>query len=135
MAYALYTTCLLDDIPGTIFSEMGNTGKLINNEIFVRLLKTFGHSPTAVVILLMFVFGFLAFCDGKSSKYKIASLAGVFHGIMHVVLMISSFSFFAWFNDAVLGIQNDAVRMLTMSAEVFFVGGFISGVIIGFFVD
>ena len=54
---------------------------------------------------------------------------------MHVVLMISSFSFFAWFNDAVLGIQNDAVRMLTMSAEVFFVGGFISGVIIGFFVD
>lgn len=32
-----------------------------------------------------------------------------------------------------MGIQNDAVRMLTMSAEVFFVGEFISGVLVGFY--
>lgn len=133
MAYALYTTSHLDEIPGTIFTEMGTTTQLINKEIFIRLLKTFGHSPTAMVILLTFIFGFLAFCDGKSSKYKIANFAGVFHGFMHVLLMISLFSFFAWFNDSVIHIQNNAIRMLSMSLEVFFVGGFMSGVLVGFY--
>lgn len=133
MAYALYTTSHLDNDEGTIFDSMGVTDQLINKDIFIRLLKTFGHSPTAVVILLTFVFGFLAFCDGKSSKYKIANLAGVFHGFMHVLLMICSFSFFAWFNVSVLDISSGSLKMLAMSAEVFFVGGFMSGVLVGFY--
>ena len=146
MAYALYNTSKLDQHEGTIFTTLGGTEALVNKAIISRLFETFLHSPTSMIILLTFVFGFIAFCDGRSSKYKLATWAGAIHGLLHIVLMLSLFSVIAFVGFQVLklgepilddsglnvvGYDSTWKSVLFTSSAVFFVGGFLSGVLVG----
>lgn len=131
MAYDLYHTSRQDNLPGNIFNDFQRSPNFLNPELFGRLLSTFIHSPIALLILVIFIFGFKSFCDGKSSVYKLANLAGVTHGFMHVVLMLSCFSLFAWFNHSVFGIPDGIWFAVALALEVFFIGGFLSGVLVG----
>lgn len=133
MAYSLYHTSYLDDEPGTIFETFGSTSSIMDQAIWTRLLQTFAHSPVSILVLILFIAGFWAFCDGRSSKYKLANFAGVTHGLLHVVLMISSLSFFSWLNASVLDMEMGIQRAITISLEVFLVGGMISGVLVGIY--
>ena len=131
MAYTLYTTSVLDELPGNIFDTMASTSAFFDLNIVVRLFQTLLASPTGMLILLLFIFGFYSFCDKTSSRYRLAGLLGVLHGFSHVVLMIATLSFCAYFTHNVLNIIDDTGRVLAICLEVFIVGGLLSGVLVG----
>lgn len=133
MAYALYSTSLHDDLPGTLFSDFSEPSSFLNPLIIQRLFTTFIHSPLAMLVLITFIFGFKAFCDGKSSRYKLAQFAGIAHGLAHIWLMITIFCLTTWFTNDILEVPSGYQAAIVISLLVFFLGGWLSGMLVGFY--
>jgi hypothetical protein len=81
------------------------------------------NSPPAILIILIFVVGGRKFCDTDSSRKKYMGWLGISHGLLHILLMISVFWFFAFLNYNVLHIRLRPLKVIAMIAELLVVGG------------
>jgi hypothetical protein len=79
--------------------------------------------PPAILLMLIFVFGARKFCDTDSSKKKFLGVIGFIHGLLHIVLMISVFWFFAYLNFNIFHIRLRGLKVIAMIAELLVVGG------------
>ncbi|MCX6181860.1 MAG: metallophosphoesterase [Bacteroidetes bacterium] len=133
LAYALYTTSLLDPEPGSLFGDFAQTSEIFTPEIWRRLMWTFFYSPPAILILLTFIVGFYSFTDKKASRFKSAGFFGALHGAVHIYLMLVAFSSIAYFTEAYLGIRSAEWGILAIGLQVFVIGGLVSGILVGLY--
>ena len=132
-AWALHIASAFDSSPGDIFDEIKTLGFSEISQVNTRLLTTFSHSPIALLILVVFVFGFYKFCDVNSSKLKYIGILGAIHGIKHVALMMVSLWMFSYINFSILHIDGPILSPLVFALEVFFIGGGLAGALTGLY--
>jgi hypothetical protein len=119
------------EIQGNYFDKF-QTVNLSDIEIVQsRIFNTFTNSIPAMFILLIFAYGFYKFCDTNSSKLKYMGAAGLIHGILHIMLMLFSLGIFTYFNYSILDITGNLSSTIMVSLETFFIGGFLSGLLMG----
>jgi hypothetical protein len=88
-----------------------------------HLIGAMLNFPPALLVILVFVFGARKFCDTDSSKMKFLGVIGFIHGLLHIVLMITVFWFFAFLNFNVFHIHLRPLKVIAMIAELLLVGG------------
>ncbi|MEZ4805016.1 MAG: metallophosphoesterase [Bacteroidia bacterium] len=136
MAWSLKTTSELDEDEADIFVQMRTMYEKNDfdfSSLLNRLITTFGHSFSAVLILGLFVLGFYKFCDSNSSKYKHIGFLGMFHGILHVVLMLFSLCIFTFVGISFLGLEPGRENVAGVIVQQLLFGGLLSGMLIGLY--
>jgi hypothetical protein len=84
-----------------------------------------------MLILATFVFGFYKFCDVNASKLKYVGIVGFIHGFLHVFLMLITIWAITYTNYSIFGLRGNLLVSLAVSVQIFFVGGFLSGMLMG----
>jgi len=119
-----------------------------------KFLAVVAHSPGCVVFLGLMVFGLVGFADRK--KFGAKLVIGGAHGLLHVALLLVMIWFFArlnlywgasffamafsWLNPLIdwVGLPsvwgvNHPGQVLLFGIEMFFLGGFMGGMVMGFY--
>lgn len=96
--------------------------------LFVNL----AHNPAAVILNLAIFGGILAFTDTGAGKYKQYNIAGVLHGISHLVLLYLLIRVFSIFNLEVLQLNiHSPWASLLYIIEMLFIGSIMVGFLFG----
>ena len=105
----------------------GEIGEVIRTFYSVLIV-----SPLNMVLLLVLVFGMVAFCDAKRTFLKLSF--GCLHGLTHVALNMGLIWLFAYLNLTIwqMTIGNPA-HVLLFGAEMFVVGGLLGGFVMGIY--
>jgi hypothetical protein len=98
------------------------------------LFLNLAHNPAVVLLNLTIFGGILSFTDTGAGKYKQYYIAGVLHGISHLVLLYLLIRVFSIFNLEVLKlIINSLWVSLLYIIEMLFIGSIIVGFLFGFY--
>jgi len=133
MAWSLFIASSFDAHTPDIFDQIKTLGVSDISCAYRRLGFTFFHSPTAVIIMLIFAFGFYKFCDVNSSKRKFIGVLGLVHGLLHILLMLLALWAFTYVNHTILGITGTINMSIALSLEAFFIGGFFACMLMGIY--
>ncbi len=95
--------------------------------------KALSYNPVTLIIILTLILGFWKFTDTASYKSDKIGLLGAIHGLLHVCLMFGLLLFFPYFNYTILHISIKPLMNITLALEIFFLGGLLSGVLVGFY--
>jgi len=87
-------------------------------------------SPFLVVLMALIIFGLYAFADTDSGNVGWAKLAGILHGIAHMIINFLLLWIFAYINQQFLHIPLATfMGVLLLSLEMFLIGGGIGSMI------
>ena len=103
------------------------------NHVADMFIQAFSYNPVTIIIILLFVVGFWKFTDTGSYRNDNIGLLGAFHGLLHGCLRFSLLLFFPYFNFNVLHITEQHLMALSVGLEMFFIGGGMAGVLVGFY--
>ncbi len=89
-------------------------------------------SPFSMILLLVLVFGWIAFCDAKGAFLKLS--LGCLHGLTHVALNMGLIWLLAYLNLTIwqMTIASPA-HVLLFGVEMFVVGGLLGGLVMGIY--
>ncbi|WP_339925106.1 metallophosphoesterase [uncultured Cyclobacterium sp.] len=130
--YNVFTSYILQTkmINGTTLMENLSGYNLFNNEfpeIFYSITDTLLHFPTALFLNLLLFVGIVMFTDTSSGKKNLNYIAGVIHGLLHLVNFYFLLWLFSYLNLNVWGMDVDkGITILLYSAEMILFGGLIS---------
>jgi len=98
------------------------------------LFLNLAHNPAAVLVNLTIFGGILAFTDTGAGKYKQYNIAGVLHGISHLVLLYLLIRVFSIFNLHILHLEIQSLWVtLLYCGEMLLIGSVIIGFLFGFY--
>jgi hypothetical protein len=104
------------------------------SEIVEVISATLLHFPSALFLNLLLFIGIVVFTDTSSGRKKLNYIAGVIHGIMHLINFYFLLWLFSYLNLTIWEMEiNSLLQVLVFSAEMIIVGGFISGVLFGLY--
>jgi hypothetical protein len=108
---------------GDLLVELERCTPLDLKYVLFHIVGAMLNFPPAILIILIFVFGARKFCDTDSSRKKFLGAIGFIHGLLHILVMISVFWFFAYLNFNVLHIRIRPLKVIAMIAELIVIGG------------
>lgn len=134
--FHLVTTWFLQSNPtkgGTFMDQVVDINSL--GELFLLVINSIKHNPSAMLLNLLLVGGIIAFTDTKTGKGKWNYIAGVIHGALHFINFYVLIWLFSGINEMILpGVSIDSMKkILLFSGEMVLVGGFISAFIFGLY--
>ncbi|AEL28081.1 metallophosphoesterase [Cyclobacterium marinum] len=92
------------------------------------------HFPSALFLNLLLFVGLILFTDTSSGKKKLNYIAGVVHGLLHVINFYFLLWLFSYLNLNVWGFDvNQGKQIALFTAEMVMMGGFISCLIFGLY--
>ena len=92
------------------------------------------HFPSALFLNLLLFVGLILFTDTSSGKKKLNYIAGVVHGLLHVINFYFLLWLFSYLNLNVWGFDvNQGKQIALFTAEMIMMGGFISCLIFGLY--
>jgi uncharacterized membrane protein len=133
LAWSLKTASALDSEDGDLFLQVAAMKNMDITMLYSRLMESFGHSFSAMLILFLFVFGFYKFCDSNSSRFKYIGILGLIHGVMHVGLMLITLGIFTHVGPKYFGLTAGVQNITSVVIQQLLFGGGLSGVLLGFY--
>lgn len=98
------------------------------------LFQNLAHNPSVVLINIVIFGGILGFTDTAAGKFRHHYIAGIFHGISHMVLLYLLIRIFSIFNLQVLDLKIQSIWVIILYCiEMLLIGTVIIGFLFGFY--
>ena len=137
--YNVFTTWILQtkSTEGKSLMEKLSEFNLFDGELsqFLGVISSnLLHFPSALFLNLLLFVGLILFTDTSSGKKKLNYIAGVVHGLLHVINFYFLLWLFSYLNLNVWGFDvNQGKQIALFTAEMIMMGGFISCLIFGLY--
>lgn len=137
--YNVFTTWILQTktTEGKTLMEKLAEFNLFENQlpqIFEVISSNLLHFPSALFLNLLLFLGLILFTDTSSGKKKLNYIAGVIHGLLHVINFYFLLWLFSYINLNVWGYNvENGIQILLFTVEMIVIGGFISCLVFGFY--
>lgn len=118
---------------GTFMDQVLDVNNL--NQLLILVGESIRHSPSVVLLNLVLLGGITLFTDTKTGKGNWNYIAGVAHGLLHLINLYLLIWVFSQINQDLLPSLsiNSPWKMLLFSTEMILIGGFISAFIFGIY--
>jgi hypothetical protein len=139
MLFAWFLESASKTSPVTFMNQIKNYSATEVASVALSFYETIQHSPSSVLFLAVLIFGLKSFSSAKSEVAR--WITGGIHALAHVVLNVGLIWLFAslnltnhWVRDN-LGIYrtDQPLQALLFSAEMFVIGGFLGGLLMGLY--